>query len=173
MGFHLSLSNSKSPQVFRTLHRILADLNNAVLWMVSTLPLNYKSSSLFNNPLVTVPRPPITTGITVTFIFHGFFQFSSKVQVLISLFDFFQFYPMINRNGKIHYSAGYLFYRLSFGLVVCPGLDDLFLSQNSREFCVSHFSGRISGCAYTICSYDQISISCTIPRGSTSPSSRV
>ena len=36
MVFHWSLSDSKSPQVSRTLHSILAVLNNVVVWMVST-----------------------------------------------------------------------------------------------------------------------------------------
>ena len=40
--------------------------------MVSTHPLIYKSSSHCINPFVTVPRAPITTGITVTFMFHSF-----------------------------------------------------------------------------------------------------
>ena len=48
------------------------------------------SSSPFSNPLVTVPKAPITIGIIVTFMFHSFFQFSSKVEVLILLFAFFQ-----------------------------------------------------------------------------------
>ena len=39
-------------------------------------------------------------------MFHSFFHFSSKVQVLISLFASFQFYPVVSRNGKVHYSAG-------------------------------------------------------------------
>ena len=39
MAFHWSLSDSKSPQVSRTLLRILADLNNLVVWLVSTRPL--------------------------------------------------------------------------------------------------------------------------------------
>ena len=38
-----------------------------------------KSSSPFNNPLVTVPKAPITIGIMVTFMFHGFF-FSIPLQ---------------------------------------------------------------------------------------------
>ena len=73
-GFSLSLSDSKSPQVSMTLHNILADLNNAVVWMVSTHPFISKSSSLFINPLVTVPRALITIGITVTLMFYSFFN---------------------------------------------------------------------------------------------------
>ena len=72
MVFHWNLSDNKSPQVSRTLLNILAVLNNAVVWMVSTRPLTYKSSSPFNNPLVTVPKAPITIGIIVTCMFHSF-----------------------------------------------------------------------------------------------------
>ena len=39
-----------------------------------------------------------------------FFQFSSKVQVLISLFAFLQFHSMVCQDGKVHYSAGSLFF---------------------------------------------------------------
>ena len=56
MVFHWSLSDNKSPQVSRTLLSILAILNNAVVWMVSTRPPTSKSSSPFSNPLVTVPK---------------------------------------------------------------------------------------------------------------------
>ena len=60
--------------------------------MVSTRPVISKSFSSCTNPLVTIPRAPITIGITVTFMFHSFFQFTNKVEVLIFLFTFFQFY---------------------------------------------------------------------------------
>ena len=55
MFSHWSLSDSKSPQVSRTLLSILAYLNNVALWMVSIRPLISKSSSPFNNSLVTLP----------------------------------------------------------------------------------------------------------------------
>ena len=69
MIFHWSLSDNKSPQVSVTLLSILAVLNNVVVWMVSTRTPTSNSYSLFNNPLVTVPKAPITIGITVTFMF--------------------------------------------------------------------------------------------------------
>ena len=72
MGFHWSLSDSKSPQVSRTRLRILVDINNAVVWMVSTCPFISKSSIPCINLLVTIPRAPITIGIAVTFMFHTF-----------------------------------------------------------------------------------------------------
>ena len=74
MVFHCGLRDSKSPQVSRTLLSILAVLNNVVVWMVSTPPPTSKSTSPFNNPLVAVPKAPITIAIIVTFIFHSFFS---------------------------------------------------------------------------------------------------
>ena len=108
------LSNSKSPQVSRTLLSILAVLNNAVVWMVSTRPPTSKSSSPFSNPLVTVPNALITVGIIVTCMFHSIFQFPSKVEVLILLFTFFQFYSVVSRDSKIDYFASSLFFFLFF-----------------------------------------------------------
>ena len=74
MVFHWSLSDRKSSQVSRTFLSILAVLNNAVVWMVSTRPPTSKSSTPFNGPLVTVPNAPVTIGIIVTFMFHSFFN---------------------------------------------------------------------------------------------------
>ena len=74
MIFHRSLSDSKCPQVSRTQLSILAVLNNVVIYMVSTPPTTSKSSSPFSNPLVTVPNVPITISITVTCMFHRFFN---------------------------------------------------------------------------------------------------
>ena len=79
MDFYWSLSDNKSPQLSKTLLSSIVYLNNVVVWMVSTHALIFKSSSPCNNPLVTVQRTPITTGITITFQFNSFFKFSSKV----------------------------------------------------------------------------------------------
>ena len=86
MVFHWRLSDSKSPQVPRTLLSILAVFNNAVVWMVSTRPPTSKSSKPFDNPLVTVPKAPITISIIVTFMFHSFFNFLARSRYL-SLFS--------------------------------------------------------------------------------------
>ena len=77
MVFHRSLSDSKSSQVSRTLLSILAVLNIVVVWMVSTRPPTSKSSCPFSNPLVTVPKAPITIGIIITFMFQCIFLFNS------------------------------------------------------------------------------------------------
>ena len=52
--------------ISRTLLRILADFNNAVVWVVSTCHLISKSSSPFTNILSIVPSAPITICINVT-----------------------------------------------------------------------------------------------------------
>ena len=107
MAFHWSLSDSKFPRVFRAILSNLTDLNNIVVWMVSALPLIYKSSSPFDNPSVMVPRAPTIIGINVTFMFHSFFQFACKVQVLF-FFHFLsillcgqpgQFSSMVRKTG--------------------------------------------------------------------------
>ena len=54
MFSHGSFSDSKSPQVTRTLLNILAHLKNAIVSMVSTRPLIFKSSSLFNKSSVAM-----------------------------------------------------------------------------------------------------------------------
>ena len=82
MVSHWSWSDNNSPQVSRTLLSILADLNNAVVWMVSTCPVISMSSSPCTNPLLTVPRAPITIGMIVTFMFHSFFNSQARSRYL-------------------------------------------------------------------------------------------
>ena len=85
MAFHSRLSDSKSPQISRTLLSIQADLNNVVVWIVSSCLLISKSYSSFINPSVTVPRAPITIGIIITFMFHSFFNYLAR-SIYLSFF---------------------------------------------------------------------------------------
>ena len=87
MVFHWSLSDSKSPQVSRTLLSILAILSNTLVWIVSTRPPNSKSSRPFNNPLIIVLKAPITIGTIVTFMFYSFFNSLARSRyIIISIF---------------------------------------------------------------------------------------
>ena len=167
------LSDSKSPQVSWTLLSILTDLKNDVVWIVSTRPLISKSSSSCINPLVTIPTAPIITGITDTFIFHDFFNSLSRSRTYLFYFlfllTFVQFYFVVNQESKVYNSASFclhFFCWLLQYLVVWPRLGDPFVSQNPWGVCVSHSPGQMSGCAYTICSHCQTSISCTVPNWS-------
>ena len=84
MVSHWSLSDSKSPQVSRILFSSLPDINNSVVWMISTRPFISQSSSPCINPLVTVSRAPITNSITITFIYNGYLHhFHLKLILLL------------------------------------------------------------------------------------------
>ena len=154
MVSHRSLSDIESLEVFR----ILTDFNYAVFWLVSIPPLIFKSFGPSVNPLVTVPRAQITVGITATLMFHIFVQF----------FFCGQLGQQIPEFGTFSFSS-----LLFLGLVIWPRFADPFVSQNLRGVCAFLSPRRILGCAYTICSYAQISISCTITSESPYPSSCV
>ena len=91
MVFHWCLSDSKFPQIFRTLPSILAVFNNAVVWMVSTRPPTSMSSRTFNNPSVTEPKAPITIGTIVIFMFHSFFNSLARSRYLLFFLHSFSF----------------------------------------------------------------------------------
>ena len=138
MVFRRSLSGSKS-QVSRTLLSILAVLNNVVVMMVSTRPPTFNNSSAFNNPLVTVPKATIRISIIVTFTFHNFFQFPSKVDELILLFTLLQFYSIVSQDGKVHNFASSLFLLL---IIIRSGLlaeirGSVCMSKSYRILCLS------------------------------------
>ena len=111
MVSHWSLSVSESPQVSRTFLSILANLNNAVVRMVSTCPLISKSSSPFTNPLEIVLSAQTTIGTTFTFMFHCFFCSLVRSWYLF-LFSFSFFLFVVQQDVKVHYSAGSLFFLL-------------------------------------------------------------
>ena len=91
MVFHWSLSDSKSPQVSRTLLSILAVLSNVVIWIASTCLPTSKSSRTFNNPFVTVPKAPITIGTIITFMFHSFSNSLARSRYLYFFSHSFRF----------------------------------------------------------------------------------
>ena len=98
--FHWSLNVSKSPKVFITLLHILADLNNAVVWMVSILPLISNFSCLSFKLSGTFPSALTTIGITVILIFHSFFSFAAKSKYLFFFSLSFIFPSVVRLYGK-------------------------------------------------------------------------
>ena len=129
MVFHWSLSDSKSPQVSRTLLSILAVLNNAVVWMVSTRPPTSKSSSPFSNPLVTDPNALITIGIIVTYMFYSFFNSLARSRYLSFFSHSFSFILWSAGRAKstiLQVLFFFFFCWLLLSLVFCPGLGDPF-----------------------------------------------
>ena len=173
MLFHSNLSDSKSPQVSRTLLSILAVLSNVVVWMVSPRPPNYKSSSPFSNLLVTVPNAPITISIIVTFMFHSF-SIPKQGRGTYPSFHFLSvlFSGQLGQQSR-QFCKFSSFCWLLLGLVFWSRLCDPCVCQSPIGVYVYYFLWLVLGCAYTICSYDQISISSTSPSGSPCPPSRV
>ena len=148
MVSHGSLSDNKFPQVSRTLPSITVDINNAVVWMVSTRPLISKPSSLCTNSLLMVPSAQITIGISVTFMFYSFFSSLASSRYL-SLFS--SSFSFTQRMGKFTIRPALFFCWLLLGLFVWPRFSDRFLPQNPWEVCASHFPRRIQCCEFTIC----------------------
>ena len=109
MVFCRSLSESKSAQVSRILHRILANLNNAVVWKVSIRPFISNSPSPSTNLLVNILRVPITIDMNATSKIHSFFSllvtsrylspFSLSFSPLFGTFFFFKSLLTISRSG--------------------------------------------------------------------------
>ena len=155
MVFHWSLSDSKSPQVSRNLLSILAVLNNAVIWMVSTRPLTSKSSSPFNSPLVTIP---ITIGIIVTFMFHSFFLIPLLGRGTYPSFHILSVLFCDQPGQQSLQFCKFSFFSLL--IIIRSGLlakfGDPSVYQSSIGVYVCHSLGHILGCTYTICSYGQI-----------------
>ena len=173
MVSHWSLRDNTSPKVSMTLLSILANLNNAVVWMSSTRPVISKTSSPSINPLVTVPKAPIIIEIIVTFMFHSFVNSLARPR----FYPPFHFPSISICSPPGRKSSQYCKFSfccwLLYDLVVWLRLGDPFVSRNSRRVSAAHSLGQILGCAYTICSYGQISTSCTFPSGLLCPPSRV
>ena len=141
MVFHWSLSDSKFPQVSRTPHSILVDLNNVVVRTVSNRPVISKSSSPCTNPLVTVLRAPITIGIIATFMFHSFFNSLARSRYLSLPFAFFKFYSL---NLSARRAKSTILQVLYFLLIIIRS-DHLVeirwsvcISKSQRSLCVFH-----------------------------------
>ena len=139
MVFHRCLSDSKFLQVTRTFLSFLADLNNAVVWIVSTRPLISKSFSPGINSLVTVQRAPITIGVIVTSMLLIFFFFFNSLTTSRYLSFFFFSFNIGTKVGTAKSTIlQVLFFFCWLRLIVWPRLRDPLLSQNPRGICASH-----------------------------------
>ena len=159
MVFQWRLSDSKSPQVSRTLLSILAVFNNAVVSMVSSCLPTSKSSRPFNNPLVTVPKAKNHNWYNCHRHVPLFFQFSSKIKVLISLFTFFQFYSVVSWDSKVDNFAGFLFLLLL--IIIRSGLLaeirwSVCMSMSNRSLFVSFSRTGAGLCIYHLLAWSNL-----------------
>ena len=138
MVFHWSLSDSKSPQVSRTLLSILAVPNSTVVWTVSTRPPTSKSSNPFSNPSVTVPNAPITIGIIFPCMFHSFFNSLSRSRYLSFFsysFSFILWSAGTAKSTNLQVLFFFFFCLLLLSLVFWPRLGDPCVCQSHRSLC--------------------------------------
>ena len=164
MVSHWSLRESKSPQISRTLLSILADLTNAVIWMVSTYLLLSKSSSPFANlrGLFQVHQLQLVSpsgSVAASALWQGPDIYPSFCLLLIlligpperqsPLFSRFSFYLFIFFIYLIFFFfCDYILVMFFFFLVIIVKLrlGDSFVSQNPRELFVSHSPVKIQVC---------------------------
>ena len=136
----LMWSDSKFPQVSRTLLSILANFNYAVVCMV-----------LICTQFPTLPVPflsmPLVISIIVPFIFHSFLSSWARSMYLFLCDQLGQQNPLF------------------LLIITWSG----FLARIKWSVCTSsHSLGQVLLCSFTIWYYSQISISCTIPKASLS-----
>ena len=98
--------------------------------MVSIHPFISKSSSPFNNPLVTVPKASISIGIIVTFMFHSFFNSLASSRCL-SFFSFSFNLTLWSAKTAKSTLLQFLFFCLRSSLLV------VYMSKSQRSLCVS------------------------------------
>ena len=155
-------------KVSRTLLSILADLKNAVVGVVSIIPLISYPSILFLSFLWLFQLHQQQLVSTALACFTAFFssQTRSKYLFIFSL-TFILNHLWQNPLNKKFFS----FFYLAVGLLFRPVLDYPFVLQNPREFYASHSLEQILIFAYTIWLYGKISISCIISSRSPFPPS--
>ena len=149
MVFHWSLNDTKSPQVSRTLISILAVLNNAVVWMVSTHPPTSKSPSSFSNPLVTVPNAPITIGIIVTCMFHSFFHSLARSRYLFFFSYSFSFILWSAGTAKSTILQVIFFWLIIIKSGLLAGIRwSVYMLKSHRSLCVAFSRTGAGLCIY-------------------------
>ena len=139
MVFHWNLSDSKSPQVSRTLLSILAVFSNAVVWMVSPRPPTSKSSKPFDNPFVTVPKAPLTIGTIITFMFHSFFYSLARYLSFFSHSFSFILWSAGTAKSTILQILFFLLIIIRSGLLA-ENRWSMCMSKSHRSLCVSFAS---------------------------------
>ena len=136
--FHCSLSDTKSPQVSRTLLSIQANRNNAVVWMISILPLTSDSSSSLSAFSWTVPSAPTIIGNTVKLSFFSCLA-SFKYLSLFLVLSFLLNGPLELQN-PLNGEFSFLFF--SFLLITtCSGLLgwSRWFVVSQKSLCVTFF----------------------------------
>ena len=106
--------------------------------MVSTRPLTSKSSGPFNNPLVTVPKAPITINTIVPLMMHSFFNSQARSRYLSFFLHSFSFILWSAWTAKSTILQVISFFFLL--VIIRSGL----LAEIRWSVCMSKFHGSLS-----------------------------
>ena len=106
-----------------SLFRILADITNAVVWIVSILPLTSDSPVPFSDLGVRYKSTNYNWYHRHNYV-PKLFQLLGKIEVIVNLFILLYFHSLIRRNGKIHKTKT-SFFSLSFCLVTTAAVRSL------------------------------------------------
>ena len=117
--------------------------------MVSTRSPTSESSGAFNNPLVTVPKAPVTVGIIVTFMFHSFFNSLARSRYLSLFSHSFSFILWSAGTAKSTILQMFFFLLIIIKSGLLTGIRGwVCMSKSHRSLCVS-FSWTGAGlCIY-------------------------
>ena len=99
-GFSLDFELQQVSSSLQDSSKYSTDLNNAIVWVVSTRPLISKSSTLSSNPSVSILSILTTTGITVTFMFHSLFSSLARSRYLSFFLLSFSFTQWLAGTAK-------------------------------------------------------------------------
>ena len=149
-GFSLEFGWLQVSSSFQDSLSILAVLSNAVIWIVYTRPPTSKSSRPFNNPLVIVPKAPITIGIIVPFVLHCFFNSLARSRYLSFFSHYFSFILWSAGTVKSTILQIVIIFLL---IVIRSGLLDeirwsVCMSKSPRSLCVSFSRTGTGLCIY-------------------------
>ena len=139
MVFHKALRDSKSPQDSWILLNILANLNNAVIFIVLIPLISTSSLSLFSKLLETIASAPTTIVITVIFMFHCLFSYQARTQVFVYFFAFCVcLHCVVRWNSKIQKMTSFFFALINIQSGLLAGIRwFVCTSKSQRILCVS------------------------------------
>ena len=93
-GLLLESKRQQDSSDLQTLLSILADLSNALVWIVSALPVSNSPSPLTKD-FGIVSSAPVIIGITINFLSHKLFSSLARSKYL-SLFSFYLIFTLLS-----------------------------------------------------------------------------
>ena len=133
----------------KNLLNILADLNNAVVWIVPVLPLISSSKSFFSRLFGTVQKAPTMNSIPVTFMFYSLL--SSQAMSIYMSFILLS----LQSHSVVCWKFFFLLIKTKSRLLTLPAWS-ISISKSQRILCVSFSSTDSDLCIYHLLVLDHL-----------------